>query len=117
MTMVYRRRESKEKRDTLRLVAAEAAVAAGEPALAMHHVRHICATWPQSAAVWNVLCQATIQAPGMSRQASKTVAALSLEAEDSPSMRLINGHCQALNVCPSLFGLYSTGCSQCNSKE
>ena len=93
-------RECKEKRDILRLRAAEAAVAAGEPALAMHHVRQVCATWPGSAAVWNVLCQATITVPSMLRQAHRTVAVQALEAEESLAMRLINGHCQAIDVSP-----------------
>lgn len=98
LTRRWQDRESKEKRDTLRLAAAEAAVTAGEPALAMHHIRHVCATWPQSAAVWNVLCQATIAAPTMIRQANKTVAALSVDFQDNLSMRLINGHSQALDA-------------------
>ena len=100
---VYRR-ECKEKRDLLRLRAAEAAVAAGEPALAMHHVRQVCATWPGSATVWNVLCQATITVPTMLRQAHKAVAVQALEAEESLAMRLINGHCQAIDVSPVSLG-------------
>ncbi len=82
----------------LRLRAAEAAVAAGEPVLAMHHVRQICGTWPSSATVWNVLCQATISMPNVLRQAHKTVAVQALVVKESLAMRLINGHCQALDV-------------------
>lgn len=91
-------RASKEKRDTLRLAAAQAAIAACEPALAIHHLRHVCITWPHSAAVWNLLCQATIAAPAMIRQAHHTIAVLALEDKENLAMRLVNGHCHASDV-------------------
>jgi len=49
------RRSNIERKDRLRLLAAEAALAAHEPALAMHHVRQPCVTWPHCSAVWNVV--------------------------------------------------------------
>lgn len=88
----------RDRRDGLRLVAAEAAIAAGEPSVAVHHMRQACESFSLSNAVWNRVCQASIPAPNLLRQMQKTLALKSLDAKDNLAMRLMKGHCQALEV-------------------
>jgi hypothetical protein len=89
-----------EKKDRLRLLAAEAAISANEPALAMHHARQPCVTWPHSSTVWNVVCKATLTAQAMIRQTQKSAALLAASVNDSLALKLVNGHCYAYDVRP-----------------
>lgn len=79
------------------MVAAEAALAMGDPAAAMQAVRYACARWPHSTSAWNSYSRTAAQLGGL-RQSLKFVSTLCQKVHDSLPLQLMLGHCHALNV-------------------
>ena len=88
------------RKEGLRLLAAEAALAAGEPAQAMTHIKGACASWPHSTSLWNLFSRAAT-ALGNMRQGQKVASLLRQTAPDSVPLKLISGHCHCLGVSPA----------------
>ena len=85
------------RKEALRLLAAEAALAAGEPAQALTHIKAACTSWPHSVSLWNLFSRAAT-ALGNMRQGQKVASLLHQTAPDSVPLRLISGHCHCLGV-------------------
>lgn len=92
----------RSKKDTLRVLAAEAALAAGEPALATYHLRFVLENWPHSTAVWNLFCEAAARL-GTLKHVQKTAAQLRQSVHDCVALKLVHGHCLAFGVRASPF--------------
>lgn len=89
------------KKESLRVLAAEAALSAGEPALALFHLRYACEGCPYSVPVWNLFCEAATDL-GTLKQAQRTASMLKQMINDCLPLKLVHGHCLSLNVCELL---------------
>ena len=90
------RRDSKNKRNMLRLRAAEAALAAGRAELGV--APHQNPSWwlgPAPSPPWNALCRAMTTAGQSITKVSSLVGELAEKVEESLAMRLSKGHVQA----------------------
>ena len=88
------------KKESLRVLAAEAALIASEPALALFHLRYAAENCPYSIPIWNMFCEAAADM-GSLKQAQRAASILKQTISDCLPLKLVHGHCLSLNVMPS----------------
>lgn len=69
---------------------------AGEPALALFHLRYACEGSPYSYPIWNLFCEAATDL-GSVKQAQKAAYVLKHTIDCIP-LKLVHGHSLAINV-------------------
>lgn len=94
VNILGKRSPNRRKRDTMRLLMAEACIAIGEHSLAISSLKAPAARWPASPAVWNVLTRIllVLEIGPRTRPTFKFVSPLRQKNPDSLPLALIQGH-------------------------
>ena len=97
---------SRGKKDVLRLVLAEAALAQGNATSAHAIIRVVAAHWPHSAAVWNVYARVAAALGGL-RHNLKSLTPLRQKHPSCLPLALLTAHSHSLSVTSDSYNLFS----------